>query len=164
MQIPSIATKYRHPRSLSTEHPASMKYLLSLVAASLIFPAPAARAAIVDYYTLDDNSLTAGGGRTDSSGSTIGGGNLVNQTGLGSVSLVTGKVGGALRFPNSLEFTTAPVNSLTLPLTFSIWVNTTAALNEVDRAMALSDSAQTTRDFGLAITNPTRQAAQIARN
>jgi hypothetical protein len=141
-----------------------MKQLLSLAAATLLLSIDATRGALVDYYTLNDNTLTAGGGRTDVSGSSAGGGNLVNKNGPGNVSLVTGKISGALQFPNTLDFTTAAVNSLALPLTFSIWVNTTAILDEVDRAIALSDAAQTTRDFGLAITNPTRQAAQIARN
>ncbi len=141
-----------------------MKQLLSLAAATLLLSIHTTRAALVDYYTLDDNTLTASGGRTDISGSSAGGGNLINKNGPGNVSLVTGKISGALQFPNTLDFTTAAVNSLALPLTFSIWVNTTAVLDEVDRAIALSDAAQTTRDFGLAITNPTRQAAQIARN
>jgi hypothetical protein len=141
-----------------------MNPLFRIAAAGLFLVTGAVHAALVDYYTLDTNSAAAGGGRADLSGSTAGGGNLVSQNGPGTVTTVTGKVGGALQFPNSLDFTTGAVNSLPLPITFSIWVNTPSPLNEVDRAIALSDAAQTARDFGLAISNPARQATQIARN
>jgi len=141
-----------------------MKHSFRLAAAILLLSVGAVHGALVDYYTLDTNSVAAGGGRVDISGSSAGGGNLVSQNGTGAAAVITGKVGGALQFPNTLAFTTGAVNSLPLPITFSIWVNTTSLLNEVDRAISLSDSAATARDFGLAIANTTRQATMIARN
>jgi hypothetical protein len=141
-----------------------MKHSFRLAAAALLLSTGLVRAALVDYYTLDTNSVAVGGGRADASGSSLGGGNLATLRGTGTASTTSGIVGGALQFSNTLAYTTGAVNSLPLPLTFSIWVNTNSGLDEVDRAIAISDSGVATRDFGLGIVNPTRQATQVARN
>ena len=134
------------------------------ILALLSLPVAPLYSSLIDYYTLNDATLTLGGGRTDISGSSLGGGDLITQTGPGTTSLITGKIGGALSFPNTLNYTSGPIANIAFPFSLSIWVNTTEAANVTDKALGIEDQAATDRDFSLAVVTANRVGGQIGRN
>jgi hypothetical protein len=135
-----------------------------VILALLALPVTPVYSTLIDYYTLNDATLAIGGGRADSSGSSLGGGDLINQSGSGSTSLINGKVGGALSFPNSLNYNSGPIANIAFPFSLSIWVNTTEPGNVTDKAIGIEDQAAGDRDFSLAVVNAGRVGGQVGRN
>ena len=147
----------------------SRAFLPRVLSASLLAATcSCVHAGLIDYYTLDNQSLSTGGGLVDGSGNATGGGDLITQQGTGATTVISGIIGSALSFDGTTNYNsgTVPAANVTFPFSESIWVNTTSTAGPTRKALGLMDTSFQGYDFSAALSaaGSSLYGSSVARN